>query len=203
MIQIGKAARILGVTPQTVRAYVRAGKLRATVNGSGRFLFDEQDCYDYTGRSKAECEHRVVFYVRSSNGQEASMRSQVDLLTARYGAPFKVYRDASSGLNENRRGLAALIRDITDDDISTVCVTHKDRLTRFGFHYLELLFKEHGTTVSVLSSSSKSLQEELMQDFMSLIASFSGRFYRMRGYEQQERLLHDAENVIEERRHDK
>ena len=72
MIQIGKAARILGVTPQTVRAYVRAGKLRATVNGSGRFLFDEQDCYDYTGRSKAECEHRVVFYVRSSNGQEGA-----------------------------------------------------------------------------------------------------------------------------------
>ena len=34
-----------------------------------------------------------------------------------------------------------------------------------------------------------SLQEELLKDFMSLIASFSGKFYRLRGYEQQKQLL--------------
>ena len=45
----------------------------------------------------------------------------------------------------------------------------------------------------------KSLNEELMQDFMTLIASFSGKFYRLRGYEEKKKLLAEAERRIEER----
>jgi len=38
-----------------------------------------------------------------------------------------------------------------------------------------------------------------MGDFMALLASFSGRFYRIRGWDQQRRLLTDAGDVINER----
>lgn len=40
---------------------------------------------------------------------------------------------------------------------------------------------------------------ELMRDFMSLIASFSGRFYRLRGWKQQKELLKEAEKNIQEK----
>ena len=32
-----------------------------------------------------------------------------------------------------------------------------------------------------------------MQDFMSLLASFSGKFYRLRGWKQQQKFLKDVE----------
>ena len=38
-----------------------------------------------------------------------------------------------------------------------------------------------------------------MQDFMSLFASFTGKFYRVRGYEQQKKFLEDIDNTIKEK----
>ena len=43
------------------------------------------------------------------------------------------------------------------------------------------------------------VKKALMGDFMALLASFSGRFYRIRGWDQQRRLLADAGDVINER----
>ena len=40
------------------------------------------------------------------------------------------------------------------------------------------------------------LQQELMKDFMSLIASFSGRFYRLRSLENKVKLLDEVKNKI-------
>lgn len=42
-------------------------------------------------------------------------------------------------------------------------------------------------------------QEALIQDFMSLLASFSGKFYRLRGWEQQKRFLSDVNNEVRSR----
>lgn len=42
-------------------------------------------------------------------------------------------------------------------------------------------------------------QEVLMQDFMSLIASFSGKLYRLRGYDNQKKLLSKAGDYIEQK----
>ncbi len=61
-------------------------------------------------------------------------------------------------------------------------VTYRDRLTRFGFHYLESMFKAHGVEIVVVKDKDKekSVQEELVEDMMALIAFFSGKLYGMR-----------------------
>ena len=61
-------------------------------------------------------------------------------------------------------------------------MTYKDRLTRFGFHYLETICLAHDSNIIVIKDkwSEKSVQEELVEDMMSLIASFSGKLYGMR-----------------------
>lgn len=60
--------------------------------------------------------------------------------------------------------------------------SYKDRLTRFGFYYLETVFLAHGVNIIVVKdiSTEKSVQEELVEDMMSLISSFSGKLYGMR-----------------------
>lgn len=57
---------------------------------------------------------------------------------------------------------------------------------------------------TILHTSPKiSAEQELMNDFMSLIASFSGKFYRLRGYTQQKQLLTQAEHNIDQKMQEK
>lgn len=138
---------------------------------------------------------RYAFYVRSNSGDKAALNAQVSSLTNAYGEPVATYTDRSSGLNSKRKGLNSLLDDLKLGKITHVAVTQKDRLARFGVEFLERLLKDAGVTLVILhDEEDKSLQEELMQDFMSLIASFSGKFYRLRGYEQQRKLLEAVEH---------
>lgn len=92
----------------------------------------------------------------------------------------------------------ALLSWVRENPGAIVHVTTKDRLTRFGFTYLDALIKAYGGSVEVLDDKkAKEPDEALMSDFMALLASFSGRFYRLRGWEQQRKLLHDATSRVE------
>ncbi|MBT9130932.1 MAG: hypothetical protein DDT41_01228 [candidate division WS2 bacterium] len=56
---------------------------------------------------------------------------------------------------------------------------HKDRLTRFGFNYLKVLFEESGMEIEVINESQND-KNDLMQDFVSIITSFCARLYGLR-----------------------
>ena len=85
-------------------------------------------------------------------------------------------------MNDNRKQLQKLLGMVCRGEVRNVYVTYKDRLTRFGFRYLETVFSAHGTAIIVVrdEKEEKSVQEELVEDMMSLIASFSGKLYGMR-----------------------
>ena len=75
--------------------------------------------------------------------------------------------------------------------------TPEDRLARFGVAYLERCLALSGVSVEVLHEKGNgSLQEELMGDFMSLVVSFSGRFYNMRSRTNQTKLLLNAQEQL-------
>ena len=146
-------------------------------------------------------EKGTAHYARSSDGNKKLMESQLEKLKDKYGEADYEIKDSASGLNENRRGLNRLIKLAREGKIDTVRVTQKDRLSRFGNRYLEELFDSYGVkVVDAVDENDKSLTEELMQDFMSLVASFTGKYYRLRGYEEQKKLLRTAEKNIEEKK---
>lgn len=140
--------------------------------------------------------------MRSSNGNDVTIETQVKKLSAQYGEPDKIFTDKASGLNENRPGLKGLIQYIKNNPYTTIYITNNDRLTRFGYSYLEELFNSHNCNIVVLDSKeTKEPHEVLMEDFMSLIASFSGKFYRLRGWSQRKQLL-DAALIEVENNHE-
>jgi len=51
-------------------------------------------------------------------------------------------RNWFSGVNDTRPQVTELL---TDPSVSVIVVEHKDRLTRFGYNYLEQLFKGAGS----------------------------------------------------------
>jgi predicted site-specific integrase-resolvase len=91
------------------------------------------------------------------------------------------FTDVGSGLNPRRAGLQRLVRAIRAGRVRTVVVEHRDRLTRFGFLYLEQWFAEFGARVAVVEEpAARAPAEALCDDIMALVASFSGKFYNLR-----------------------
>ena len=203
LLKVGEAAKKLALTPQTVRKYRRQGKLTGYPTPGGQILYSEKEIDSYLERLSGpnvteETEVKTAFYVRSSTGSKQALESQLEKLREIYGEALFEIKDRSSGLNEKRPGLKRLIELAKEGKINRICITQQDRLSLFGNLYLEELFGAYGVEVeTAFKETDKSLNQELMDDFMSIIASFSGKFYRLRGYEEKKKLLKEAETRIE------
>ena len=202
-MRIGEAAKRLGVTAQTIRNYIREGKLECYWTPTGQRIITEEQLNKALVGTPAEIEdtRQPAYYARSSRGSNKEIQSQLNKLEQTYGTEHLTYTDKGSGLNENRKGLQKLINDAQHYKISTIYITDKDRLTRFGYKYLEILFQQLNVNIIILDNkeNNETIYDELMRDFMALIASFSGKFYRIRGYEQQKQLLQTATKQIEQK----
>lgn len=202
-LRVSDAARILNLSPGTVRNWCKQGKLEYSLSVSGQKVFDREYIYNLARETQGLepiTVKPVIFYARSSDGNDVTINTQIEKLTQSFGKPDKVYKDKASGLNDSRRGLRGLL-NYCKKNPSHVYITNKDRITRFGYPYLEELLEAYDSTLTVLDSDeTKEPMEVLMQDFMSLFASFTGKFYRVRGYEQQKKFLKDIDNTIKEKR---
>ena len=127
----------------------------------------------------------VAVYGRvSTSKQKQDLNNQIDVLkkyVISNGSNPKVFSDIGSGMNEKRPGLISLMNEIVQNKISKVVISHKDRLTRFGFGYLETIFKMYNTEIEIINlEDDKSFQEELTEDLIAIIHNFSMKFYGKR-----------------------
>lgn len=200
-IRVSQAAKILEVSPQTVRNFCNTGELEYRLNTANQRIFDEHVLKDFKRKRQGlpPLESKNYFYVRTSSKQDVSLNNQIKKLEEKYPTPNKIFKDNSSGLSDKRKGLNQLFKELENTEgEKTVYITNKDRLTRFGFRYLEKYFAVLNTSIVVLDSDeTKEPHEILMQDFMSLLASFSGKFYRMRGWEQRKKFLNKVQNEVD------
>ena len=88
-----------------------------------------------------------------------------------------------SGLNDKRKGLIQLCNLVVNGKINKVVIEYKDRLTRFQYNLIEFLFNSYGVEIELLDKNGYTEQEELLNDMVMLIASFSGKIYSLRAKE--------------------
>ena len=69
------------------------------------------------------------------------------------------------------------MKQIENEEVSTLIIAHKDRLCRFGFEFFEYFAKEHNCELIVVNQPSLSPQEEIVQDMLSIVHTFSSRLY--------------------------
>lgn len=193
------------MSASTLRKYTTAGLVECSRNHAGQRVYTPANIQAYLEENNLvpapviQAANRVVFYVRASDGSVERLQNQITLLSEEFGKPERVFQDKASGLNEKRVGLSSLLSRAKKREFDTVAITAKDRLTRFGYSYLETLLGEYDVKLVILDTKPEltdSLEEELMSDFMSLIASFSGKFYRLRGNEQKHKLLDTAKKRL-------
>ena len=105
---INKFAKIIGVTPQTLRNWDRSGKLHPHHTSSNGYRYYSEDQLNaVTGIQTAP--KKVIGYCRvSSPKQKDDLERQVEnLRTYLYaqGQPFEIIIDVGSGINYKKKGL--------------------------------------------------------------------------------------------------
>src|SRR2546427_12929018 len=198
LLRVGASAHELGLHPMTVRRWIKAGRIQVVQVGR-EMRIPRSEIERMVGASD---ERFLVLYGRvSGHGQKDDLETQLERLqawarTERKGQETLVLSDIGSGLKAGRRHLQRLLKLVCEDKVAEVAITYEDRLTRFGQAFLETLFACFDVTLNLLEpGEEKTPQQELTDDLLALIASFSGRLYGMRSHKQKE-LLQCAQAVL-------
>lgn len=184
---VGEVAKLLGVHVKTVQVWDRTGVLPFSRTHTNRRILPKDkviELLDSRGLlyKDEKANKRDVIYARVSSDEEMTkgdLDRQVMFLVNSISDlknPL-ILSEVGSGLNDKRKKLLQLIEMIFKKEVDRVFVTHKDRLTRFGFNYLEAICKNQDVSIVVIKdiSKEKPIQEELNEDMMVLAAFFSGK----------------------------
>ena len=130
---------------------------------------------------RPKAEQKIVIYTRvSSSENKNNLEKQADRLISYCNAKGwkveKVIKEIGSGLNDNRKQLEKILMDKT---VTTIVVEHSDRFSRFGMNYIQKLLELQGRKIEIVNKQSND-KDDLMQDFVSIITSFTARLYGQR-----------------------
>ena len=167
---------MLGISRVTLCRYVKLGKIRVVELPNGYYSYNKEDVYKLKG---LDVKRKKVIYARVSiSKQKKDLENQIETITAYvnkngYGID-EVYSDVSSGMILDREDFSNLLTAVMSNEIDEVFILYKDRLARLDFDLVSRLFAQYGTRISVINSSeNKSAEEELEEDLLSAIDSFS------------------------------
>lgn len=183
--RIREFAKRVNRSVQTVRRWESEGKLVAKRLPSGQRYFDESDVRALLGGKPIK--RVIVVYCRvSSNGQKNDLASQVSAMeTFCLAGAIPVdewIQEIGGGMNFKRKQFLDLVGRIQRGEIQKLIVAHKDRLMRFGFELFQHIATENGCEIVVANQEALSPQQEMVEDLMAIVHTFSCRLYGMRKY---------------------
>jgi len=122
----------------------------------------------------------VALYARVAghDQHDALERQMVRLRKYAKAAGLRVTREVKeigSGLNGHRKQLASLL---SDPDVTTIVVEHRDRLMRFGAGYVEAALAASARRLVVVDDAE--MKEDLVEDMIDVMAGFCARLYGRR-----------------------
>lgn len=178
MIKLAKWCKKNGINYRTGWNWAKSNKMPVPfiITPTGTILVDDE--VHQPLNDLREC---VIYCRVSSNDRKDNLKTQAErceefALKRGYNI-IKVYKEVASGMNDKRMKLTELLTNIKENQ--TIIVENKDRLTRFGFNYIELLTSRLGINIVVMNSTDDD-KEELMKDFISIVTSFCARIYGLR-----------------------
>jgi predicted site-specific integrase-resolvase len=194
---------IVGISYRTFKRWVSEGRVRVVRTPTGRIRVPYSEVVKIFGGKLSEGEVRAVIYVRvSSSDQRSDLERQVQYLTqycvSKGYSVVDVLSDVANSLKTDRRGLLKLFDYVMNRQVDVVVVTYGDRLTRFGFEYLEYFFKQYGVRIEVVfGEEPKDAYQELVEDLIEIVTSFAGELYGLRSHKKK-RLVEGFKKLLEE-----
>jgi len=185
-MKLSRYAKQQGISYSTALRWWHQGAIRGYQAPSGTIIVETEE-------QPHAREERVAIYARVSSAEHwENLERQVERLTqyctVRGYQVVQVVKEIASGVNDSRPKLLALLKD---QQTTRIIVEHKDRLTRFGFRYLETLLEIQGRTIEVVNLAENS-SEDLIADFVAIVYSFTARLYGPR------RAKRKTERIVQE-----
>lgn len=185
--KISTYAKIHKVTTRTVWNWIRLGKVKTEKTLTGRWFIIENE---------EDKERNVCIYARVSSSENKDNLEQqknrlISFANAKGYKISKVITEIGSGLNDKRPKLEKVL---LDKSIDIIIVEHKDRLARFGVNYIEGLLSLDNRKIEYINPTENE-RDDLMEDFVSIITSFTARLYGQRRTKRKtEKLIKELES---------
>lgn len=194
----------LNVSKSTLHRWDKNNKLKPikTVGGHRRYKLSDLELFiGKVNNTDIGAENRTVIYSRCSTSDQKS-HGDLDRQSQRnleYCVKHKykvehVIKDIGSGLNDKRIGFMKLCDLVIQKKIDKVVIENKDRLTRFQFNLIEKFFNSYNVEIEISNKKELTEDEELVNDLMMLMASFTGRVYSKRAQENRKKRKLEEEN---------
>ena len=163
-------AKTQDISYWTALRMAHAGKLNIEISDTGRFFILLPE--------KTEASVDFVLYARvSSSDQKEDLARQLDRLrnyaAARGLNVVEEITEIGSGLNGKRNKLIKALKGSRN-----LLVEHRDRLTRFGFDYIEAALEASGRHILVINQTEE--KKELVQDLVDVCTSLCAKIYGQR-----------------------
>jgi len=172
-MKLSQYAKQQGISYSTALRWWKAGQIKGYQAPSGTIIVQAHE--------PVPSVQKVVIYARvSSAEQRAKLERQAERLSqyceVKGYQVVQIVKEIASGVNDSHPKLLGLLKD---SSITLLVVEHRDRLTRFGFPYLETLLETQGRKIEVVNLAEND-KEELMADLVAIVYSFTARLYGQR-----------------------
>ncbi|MCQ2809751.1 IS607 family transposase [Helicobacter pylori] len=175
--------KILKISRVTLWKYVKSGKIRVRQEPNGYYIYNDSDVYSLAGIEDGRL--NVVYARVSTQKQKQDLQNQIEncisFINAKGISVDSIYSDIKSGMSLDRKGFMELLNAVMAFKIKAVYISYKDRLARLSYELVEKLFSDYGTKIIIINQcESISLEQELFEDIMQTIRSFSMKMYSKR-----------------------
>ena len=191
MISISEVSELTGVTIKTLKIWDNEGKLKTKFKTpGGHRRYDIDDIEKFIGGSviaKQDVQQTAFIYCRVSTKKQqesGNLERQKERLVAyckeKNYQIINIYEEIASGLNDNRRELKKMFRQL--NEVDKIIIEYSDRLARFGYSYLTEFAKAFNVEIEVIEQNIKmQSNEEMVNDLVSIVTCFSAGLYGARG----------------------
>ena len=192
----GDVAKLFNVTPRTIQQWDRDGLIGFDRTPTNRRKVSKEKLIEYLKLKNMfyedeRREKKDIIYARVSTRKQVESgdldRQVLSIIeqVPNLNNPL-ILKEQGSGLNSNRKKMNKLLDLVMEDKVNRIFITYKERLSRFGYEIIEKICKKHNVDIIVLNEDKeKSIEQELTEDMMMLLASFSGKMYELRSYKSQ------------------
>ena len=177
----GEVADLFQVSTKTIQKWDNKGILKFERSPTNRRVLPKETLIEYLKSKNMFYEDetlskRDVIYVRVSTSKQqkqGDLDRQVDYILSNR-ADLKnvlVLKEVKSIFDSKRKKLLKLIDMILNDEVNRIFIIHKERLTGFGFEYVESICNHHNVEIVIMQSDQddKSVKQELTEDIKSLL----------------------------------
>lgn len=175
--------KFLNISRVSLCKYVKNGSIKVTKLDNGYYDYDDESVFKF---AKKDVRYNYIYARVSTYKQKNDLDNQINLLnnycTLNNIKIDNIFSEISSGIDLDRKEFSKLLSDVLSYKVNPIYISNKDRLSRLFFKTLENIFIKFGTSIVVVNDLEqfKSESEELLEELISLIHTFSTKMYSNR-----------------------